>query len=58
MTKRFQTRLFKSGDSVAVRLPKRFGIPEGVDVEIAKDGDVVTIRVCDNEPASESHSRG
>lgn len=45
MTKPFQTRTFKSGNSVAVRLPKGFGIAEGTDIEIDKSGDVVTIRV-------------
>ena len=45
MTKAFQTKTFKSGNSVAVRLPKGFGIPEGVQLELDKAGDVVTIRV-------------
>lgn len=39
------TRTFKSGNSVAVRLPKGFAIPEGTEVELDKAGDVVTIRL-------------
>ena len=39
------TRTFKSGNSVAVRLPKGFAIPADVEVELAKTGDTVTIRV-------------
>lgn len=52
MTKRVHTRTFKSGNSVAVRLPKGFAIPEGLDVELDKSGDVVTIRLA-RDPAEE-----
>jgi antitoxin VapB len=45
MTKPVHTRTFKSGNSVAVRLPKGFAIPEGTEVELDKNGDVVTIRL-------------
>lgn len=45
MTKPFHTKTFKSGNSVAVRLPKGFAIPEGAAVELNKAGDTVTIRV-------------
>jgi antitoxin VapB len=45
MTKPIHTRTFKSGNSVAVRLPKGFAIPEGAEVELDKAGDVVTIRL-------------
>lgn len=45
MTKPVHTRTFKSGNSVAVRLPKGFAIPEGVEVELDKRGDVVTLRL-------------
>jgi antitoxin VapB len=45
VTKPVHTRTFKSGNSVAVRLPKGFAIPEGVEVELDKSGDVVTIRL-------------
>ncbi|MCR2833276.1 AbrB/MazE/SpoVT family DNA-binding domain-containing protein [Parerythrobacter lacustris] len=45
MTKPVHTKTFKSGNSVAVRLPKGFGIPEGVDLELDQKGDVVTLRV-------------
>lgn len=45
MTKPVHTRTFKSGNSVAVRLPKGFAIPEGVEVELNKAGNVVTLRL-------------
>jgi len=50
MTKPVHTKTFKSGNSVAVRLPKGFAIPEGVEVELDKSGDVVTIRLA-RDPA-------
>ena len=49
MTKPIQTRTFKSGNSVAVRLPKGFAIPAGTEVELDKAGDTVTIRLTRNE---------
>jgi antitoxin VapB len=52
MTKPVHTRTFKSGNSVAVRLPKGFAIPEGVEVELDKSGDVVTLRLA-RDPAEE-----
>jgi antitoxin VapB len=39
------TRTFKSGNSVAVRLPKGFAIPPGAEVEMTQTGDRVTMRV-------------
>lgn len=39
------SKTFKSGNSVAVRLPKGFAIPANVDVQLNKTGDTVTIRV-------------
>ena len=45
MTKPIHTRTFKSGNSVAVRLPKGFAIPVGAELEMDKSGDTVTIRV-------------
>ena len=38
-----RSRTFKSGNSVAVRLPKEVALPEGVDVTISRTGDVITI---------------
>ena len=38
------TRTFRSGNSEAVRLPKEMAFGEGVEVEIVRSGDVVTIR--------------
>ncbi len=45
MTKPVHTRTFKSGNSVAVRLPKGFAIPVGAEIEMDKTGDTVTIRL-------------
>ena len=45
MNKPVRTRTFKSGNSVAVRLPKGFAIPAGAELEMDKTGDTVTIRV-------------
>jgi len=52
MNKPVHTKTFKSGNSVAVRLPKGFAIPEGAEVELDKSGDVVTIRLA-RDPAQE-----
>jgi antitoxin VapB len=38
------SRTFKSGNSVAVRLPKEVAFEPGVEVTIDRTGDVVTIR--------------
>lgn len=45
MTKPFQTRTFRSGNSVAVRLPKGFAIPEGAEVELQHAHGTVTMRL-------------
>ena len=39
-----RTKTFKSGNSEAVRLPKEIGFGAGTEVEIVRDGDVVTIK--------------
>lgn len=52
MNKPVHTKTFKSGNSVAVRLPKGFAIPEGAEVELDKSGDTVTIRLA-HDPADE-----
>ena len=39
------TKTFKSGNSVAVRLPKLFAIPPGADVEISRSGNRVTVKL-------------
>jgi antitoxin VapB len=44
MNNAVHTKTFKSGNSVAVRLPKGFAIPVNVEVELEKSGDTVTIR--------------
>ena len=40
----YRTKTFRSGNSEAVRLPKEIGFGPGVEVEILRDGDTVTIR--------------
>jgi antitoxin VapB len=40
-----RTKTFKSGNSVAVRLPKGFAISADTPVEMEKCGDTVTLRV-------------
>lgn len=32
------TKTFKSGNSVAVRLPKELGVPEGLELEVVEAG--------------------
>ena len=39
-----KTKTFKSGNSQAVRLPKALAFPEGTELEIVRNGDVVTMR--------------
>jgi antitoxin VapB len=55
MNKPVHTKTFKSGNSVAVRLPKGFAIPEGTEVELDKRGDTVTLRLTRN--AAEQKAR-
>jgi antitoxin VapB len=38
------SKTFKSGNSVALRLPKEIGFAPGMDVVIERSGDVLTIR--------------
>ncbi|HVQ08671.1 MAG TPA: AbrB/MazE/SpoVT family DNA-binding domain-containing protein [Allosphingosinicella sp.] len=38
------SKVFKSGNSVAVRLPKEIAFAPGTDVVVERTGDVVTIR--------------
>ena len=37
MTEEFRGKVFKSGNSVALRLPKGLGIPEGTEVRMVKE---------------------
>lgn len=37
------TRVFRSGNSQAVRIPKEFAFPDGAELEIARDGDTLTL---------------
>jgi antitoxin VapB len=37
MTDTFKTKTFKSGNSVALRLPKSFGLSEGTEVNVVRE---------------------
>lgn len=37
MTKEVRAKTFKSGNSVALRLPKALGIPEGVEMKVREE---------------------
>ncbi len=39
-----KTKTFKSGNSQAVRLPKALAFPEGTELEMEREGDVITLR--------------
>jgi antitoxin VapB len=45
-------KIFKSGNSLAVRLPKEIAFAAGTDVVVERTGDVVTIRPR-HDPAEE-----
>ncbi len=47
-----ETRTFKSGNSVALRLPKGLGVPADERMVIEQNGDVLTVRRAVN-PAEE-----
>ena len=38
-----RTKLFRSGNSLAVRLPAEIAYPEGTEVEVTRHGEVVTV---------------
>lgn len=57
MNKPVQTRTFKSGNSVAVRLPKGFAIPADTEVELVQSGDTVTIRLARDEAKAKRRMR-
>ena len=44
MNDHYKGKTFKSGNSVALRLPKGLGVPEGVEVNLVKEGPM-TFRV-------------
>jgi virulence-associated protein VagC len=44
MTRIVTSRTFRSGDGVAVRLPEEFALGEDIELELADDGQVITIR--------------
>jgi antitoxin VapB len=38
------TRIFRSGNSLAVRLPRDIAFPEGTQVQVTRQGDSLVIR--------------
>lgn len=40
----FESKTFKSGNSIAVRLPRDMALPEGTPITIEKQGDALIIR--------------
>lgn len=38
------TESFKSGNSVAVRLPREMGVVAGIEIDLEKEGDVIHLR--------------
>lgn len=44
MTDRYTGKTFKSGNSVALRLPKGLGVPEGIEVSMVREAPM-TFRV-------------
>ena len=38
MTEEYRAKVFKSGNSVALRLPKGLGVPEGTEVRMVREG--------------------
>ena len=47
-----ESKSFKSGNSIAVRMPRETGMPENIDVTIERSGDAWIIRPC-KDPAEE-----
>ena len=45
---KIETKTFKSGNSVAVRLPKELGLASDVAVTLEKVGDTIRIRAIDD----------
>lgn len=46
-----RTKTFKSGNSQAVRLPKALAFPPGTELEVVREGDVVTLRPVEDKVA-------
>lgn len=51
MTVQHKGKVFKAGNSAAVRLPKDVAFALGTDITIERRGDVVTIRPSDDKDA-------
>jgi antitoxin VapB len=39
-----RTRVFRSGNSQAVRLPKALAFPDGAEVEVVREGNAILLR--------------
>lgn len=50
MTKEYRARTFKSGNSVALRLPKGLGIAEGVEMRVREEAASFIVEPVMSEP--------
>jgi antitoxin VapB len=50
MTKDYKAKIFKSGNSVALRLPKALGMTEGMEVTLREDRRGFTVERTDSVP--------
>jgi antitoxin VapB len=51
-----KTRVFRSGNSLAVRLPKDIAFPEGAEVEITREGNAIVLREPKAQRLAEWHA--
>lgn len=51
MTAQYSSKVFKSGNSAAVRLPRDLAFAPGTAITIERHGDTVTIRPVDDKAA-------
>lgn len=50
MSEEYRAKVFKSGNSVALRLPKALGLKEGTEMILREDKGAFTLRPADDKP--------
>lgn len=50
MSEEYRAKIFKSGNSVALRLPKALGLKEGTEVIVREESGEFTFRPADEKP--------
>ncbi|HUD90016.1 AbrB/MazE/SpoVT family DNA-binding domain-containing protein, partial [Sphingobium sp.] len=50
MGEEYRAKVFKSGNSLALRLPKALGLEEGVEMRLRNDDGKLTLERLDTEP--------